>query len=223
MREIYYIEDDQSIAQLVKQYLEERGFAVSIYKDSSGARQAFQDHMPEIVLLDRNLPDGDGKEFCRWLRGKDGELPIIFLTVCNDTKDIVDGFEDGADDYVTKPFELPVLYSRICALLRRSTGRQEQVLSCGNITLDQEKMIVFREGEEIMVSQSEYQILLILMKNKGRTITRQRLLEEIWDNSGNFVNDNTLTVTMKRLREKLGRPPFLKTIRSFGYRMEDSV
>lgn len=223
MKEIYYIEDDQSIAQLVKQYMEERGFAVSVYENFSGAREAFRDHMPEMVLLDRNLPDGDGEEFCRWLRGKDGELPIIFLTVRNDTKDIVAGFEGGADDYVTKPFELPVLYSRICALLRRSTGRQEQVLSCGNITLDQEKMIVFCEGEEIMVSQSEYQILLILMKNKGRTITRQRLLEEIWDNSGNFVNDNTLTVTMKRLREKLGRPPFLKTIRSFGYRMEDSV
>ena len=148
----------------------------------------------------------------------------MFLTVRNETKDIVKGFQNGADDYVEKPFELEVLYSRICALLRRAGIVPGQtVISCGNLTIDKEKMMVFCGGQEVSVSRSEYQLLLILMEHKGMTVTRQRLLEKIWDENGNFVNDNTLTVAMKRLRQKLNQPAYIKTIRSFGYRMEDEI
>ena len=126
-------------------------------------------------------------------------------------------------DYVVKPFELTILYSRMLALLRRAGKTKETKLFCDNLALDKEKMAVYYEQEAITMSQPEYQLLLLLMENKGKTITRQQLLEQIWDRNGNYVNDNTLTVTMKRLREKLHNPSCLKTIRSFGYRMEDSV
>lgn len=144
------------------------------------------------------------------------------MTVRNDTSDIVSGLQGGADDYITKPFELEILYSRIIALLRRTgISSSNQQLTCGEISLDKTKMAVFYQKKELTVSQSEYQLLLILMENKGKTVTRERLLEQIWDSNGNFVNDNTLTVTMKRLREKLEQPVCIKTIRSFGYRMEE--
>lgn len=222
MIEIYYIEDDKNIAQTVKEYLEQRSSSVFIYGTIEEAKEALRHHVPNIILLDWNMPDGEGDTLCKWIRARWSELPIIFLTVRNDTEDIVTGFQNGADDYVTKPFELEVLYSRICAMLRRSGNVVEQYLSCGVISIDQERMMVFCQEEEISLSQAEYQLILLLMKNKGKTVTREQLLESIWDHNGNFVNDNTLTVTMKRLREKLHNPSCLKTIRSFGYRMEDT-
>ena len=116
-----------------------------------------------------------------------------------------------------------MLYSRILALLRRSGQTKETRLFCDHLSLDTDKMSVFWEQEEILLSQPEYQLLLLLMKNKGKTVTRRQLLEQVWDSNGNYVNDNTLTVTMKRLREKLHNPTCLKTIRSFGYRLEESI
>lgn len=223
MTEIYYIEDDENIAMIVKEYLEQKGYAVSVFHTLSEGKRAFEYHVPSIALIDWNMPDGDGDDFCRWIRSKWKELPIIFLTVRNDTRDIVSGFENGADDYVVKPFELEVLYSRMNALLRRTGNVSGQYLSCGSISIDKSRMMVFCGEEEITVSQAEYQLLMLLMINKGKTVTRERLLEQIWDNNGNYVNNNTLTVTMKRLREKLHQPSCLKTIRSFGYRMEDDV
>ena len=223
MTEVYYVEDDINIASIVKEYLGQRGYAVSIYQMITEAKRALGDHIPDIVLVDWNMPDGKGDDLCRWLRTKWSGLPIIFLTVRNDTCDIVSGFRNGADDYVVKPFELEVLHSRIRALLRRAGNVSDQYLSCGAISIDKSGMKVLYQGEEVSVSQAEYQLLLLLMENKGKTVTRERLLEQIWDQNGNFVNDNTLTVTMKRLREKLHQPMCLKTIRSFGYRMEEGV
>lgn len=223
MIEIYYVEDDENIAMAVKKYLSQKGYTVSIFETLESGKKAFEHHIPSIALIDWNMPDGEGDSFCRWIRSKWKELPIIFLTVRNDTRDIISGFKDGADDYVTKPFELEVLYSRIHALLRRAGNVQSQYLSCGAISIDKNRMAVFCSKEEITVSQTEYQLLQLLMENKGKTITREQLLTQIWDNNGNYVNDNTLTVTMKRLREKLDHPSCLKTIRSFGYRMEDEL
>lgn len=223
MTEIYYIEDDEHIAMAVNEFLSRKGYAVSTFDTLESGRKALEQHIPSLALIDWNMPDGEGAGFCRWIRSKWKELPIIFLTVRNDTRDIISGFEDGADDYVTKPFELEVLYSRIRALLRRSGNVLEQYLSCGPVSIDKNKMAVFLCGEEITVSQPEYQLLQILMENKGATVTRERLLAQIWDNNGNYVNDNTLTVTMKRLREKLRHPSCLKTVRSFGYRAEDEI
>lgn len=221
--EVYYVEDDKNIAGIVKEYLEQKSCTVFTFSTLAKARCALEHHVPMIVLIDWNMPDGQGDEFCGWVRSKWAELPIIFLTVRNDSCDIVSGFQSGADDYVVKPFELDVLYSRMCALLRRAGNVTKQYLSCDAISIDQNRMLVLYEKEEINMSQAEYQLLLLLMINKGKTVTRERLLEQIWDSNGNYVNDNTLTVTMKRLREKLHRPSCLKTIRSFGYRMEDTV
>lgn len=223
MINLYYIEDDKQIAQLVKEYLEQNNCSVTIFATIAEAKEALQRQLPGLVLVDWNMPDGRGDLLCRWIRSKWKELPVIFLTVRNDSSDIVAGFKNGADDYVVKPFELDVLYSRICALLRRAGSVSEQYYACGSVSLDENRMMVFCKEEEITLSQVEYQLLLLLMKNKGRTVTRERLLEQIWDKNGNYVNSNTLTVTMKRLREKLHQPPCLKTIRSFGYRMEDTV
>jgi len=221
MIELYYVEDDDAISQVVKEYFERRGYSVSIYKTIADARHALNNHIPTIVLVDWNMPDGNGNMLCQWIRTSWKELPIIFLTVRSDSHDVVSGFQNGADDYVVKPFELDVLHSRIQALLRRTGDVSKQYFSCGSIFLDQKKMIVRCDSEEIRLSSSEYQLLLYLLQNKGRTVTREKLLEQVWDRSGNYVNDNTLTVTMKRLRKKLHQPSCLKTIRSFGYRMED--
>ncbi len=223
MPTIYYIEDDPAIARSVKEYLEQHNFHVTVYTTIADAKQAIKAMPPQLLLLDWNMPDGQGDRLCRWIRSEYEELPIIFLTVRDEAKDIVAGFKDGADDYVVKPFEPEVLYSRILALLRRSGQTRQTRLHCDNITLDKEKLSVYCEKEEVALSQPEYQLLLLLMENKGKTVMRERLLEQVWDLNGNYVNDNTLTVTMKRLREKLGNPACIKTIRSFGYRMEETL
>ena len=223
MIDVYYAEDDESIAQAVKEYLEQQDCKVTIFRTVADVRQALKNHIPTILLVDWNMPDGQGNELCQWIRFRWNNLPLIFLTVRGDSNDIVTGFESGADDYVVKPFEFNVLYSRILALLRRVGQKNETRLYCDHLLLDKEKMAVFDDRQEIILSQMEYQLLLLLMENKGKTVTRKQLLERIWDSNGNYVNDNTLTVTMKRLREKLHHPVCLKTIRSFGYRMEDSL
>ena len=223
MIDLYYAEDDPNIANTVKEYLEQKDFKVTIYDTLASIKQALEIHVPSMVLLDWNMPDGRGDYLCKWIRGTWKELPIIFLTVRGDSCDIVSGFQNGADDYMVKPFELEVLYSRICALLRRAGYASGQYLTCDGITLDRSSMRVFCMHEEVALSQPEYQVLLVLLQNKGRTVSREMLLEQVWDSNGNYVNDNTLTVTIKRLRGKLGQPSCLKTIRSFGYRMEDCV
>lgn len=221
MNDIYYVEDDESISQTVKEFLGQHGYSVFVYTTIEAAKKAFGSACPMLALLDWNMPDGSGRELSRWIRSKWKELPVILLTVRGDSRDIVSGFQSGADDYVVKPFELEVLLLRIEALLRRCGDVSRQYLSCGGISLDQKRMLVFSEGNEVDLSPSEYQLLLYLLQNKGITVTRKQLLERVWDNSGNFVNDNTLTVAMKRLREKLHKPECLKTVRSIGYRMEE--
>ncbi len=223
MIEVYYAEDDPVISGIVKEYLEQKGLQVTIFNTLVQIRKALENHVPALVLLDLNMPDGQGDGICQWIRRNRKELPVIFLTVRGDSQDVISGFRNGADDYVVKPFELEVLYSRILALLRRTGNAAEQYLSCDGILIDQNRRIVFCHSEEISVSAAEYELLLYLMRNKGRTVTREKILEQIWDVKGSYVNDNTLTVTMKRLRDKLHQPACLKTIRSMGYRMEDTI
>ncbi len=222
MIEVYYAEDDETIGKSVKEYLEQQNCRVTVFETITGVRQALIGHLPTVILLDWNMPDGQGNELCRWIRERWKALPMIYLTVRGDSHDIVAGFQNGADDYVVKPFDLAVLHSRILAVLRRTESVNDTKLFCDDLMLDKERMAVYVGQKEIVVSQPEYRVLLILMENKGKTITRSQLLEQVWDSSGNYVNDNTLTVTLKRLREKLNNPACLKTIRSFGYRMEDT-
>lgn len=223
MIEVYYMEDDEAIAQSVREYLAGKQCSTMVFSTLEAARTAMQNHVPSIVLVDWNMPDGQGDAFCRWVRSRWRELPLIFLTVRGDSRDVVSGFRDGADDYVVKPFELEVLYSRICALLRRSRRTAEPYLSCGAVLIDQEARMAFCGGDEVNLSQQEYQVLLLLMLNKGRTVPRETLLAQVWDSNGSYVNNNTLTVTVKRLREKLRQPSCIKTVRSFGYRMEEPL
>lgn len=223
MVELFYAEDDVNIAGVVKEYLEQKNFKVVIYNTISEVRRALEIHVPMIILLDWNMPDGRGDSLCQWIRSRWKELPIIFLTVRDDSHDIVSGFQNGADDYVVKPFELSVLYSRIQAVLRRTGNAAEQYLSCDGIMIDLNGRIVSCGSEEIDLSVSEYRLLLYLLQNKGRTVTREKILQQVWDVNGNYVNNNTLTVTMKRLRDKLRQPSCLKTIRSVGYRIEETI
>jgi DNA-binding response OmpR family regulator len=221
MIKLYYVEDDYVIASAVQKYLKNKGYHVIIFETIEQTKRALQTELPSLVLIDWNLTDGSGYNLCKWIRETWKELPIIFLTVKGDSKDIVQGFQGGADDYLIKPFDLEVLFARICAILRRTGNIAENYVTCGEISIDKTKLKVFISNEEIVLSQMEYQLLKLLVENKGCILTRTSLLELIWDANGNYVNDNTLTVTMKRLREKLHNPTYLKTVRSFGYRMED--
>ena len=223
MEDIYYIEDDPDIANMVKEYLEQKYFSVLIGGTFAVAKCALKKHVPTLILLDWNMPDGRGDGMCQYLRRNWKELPVIFLTVRGDSQDIVSGFQNGGDDYVVKPFELEVLHSRILALLRRAGNGAKQYLSCDGIEMDLNRRSVSCHSKEVDVSPAEYELLLYLMENKGKTLTRERILEQIWDVKGNYVNNNTLTVTMKRLRDKLCQPACIKTVRSVGYRMEDKI
>lgn len=222
MNRIYYIEDDESISRTVMEFLRQHHYQVTVFQTIADAKQAIRGICPSLVLVDWNMPDGNGRELCGWIRSRWRELPVIFLTVRDEERDIVSGFQSGADDYVVKPFTLDVLLLRIQALLRRTGDVSGQYLSCGRVSLDRSRRTVQNGEKEVLLSPSEYELLLYLLQNRGRTVTRETLLQRIWDSNGNYVNDNTLTVTMKRLREKLDNPACLRTVRSIGYRMEDA-
>lgn len=221
MRKIYYVEDDGDIAESVSLYLKNRGFVVEAIATAGETKVLLRQELPILLLVDWNLPDENGDRLCRFIKEKYPSLPLMFLTVRGDSQDIVKGLDGGADDYLVKPFDLEVLHSRICALLRRAGETEDGCLRCGGICLNPAAMRCFLGDEEVQLGSMEYELLRILLENKNRTVTRDMLLAHVWDAGGNFVNDNTLTVTMKRLREKLQHPACIKTIRSFGYRMEE--
>lgn len=217
---IYYVEDDENIANEIVSYLNQKGYDAYSVNSMAEAKDIVKRRMPELMLIDWNLPDGTGENLCKLIRKEYPELPVIFITVKDAVNDIINAFKTGADDYITKPFDLEILYSRINALLRRSRG-VGSILTCNAIRIDKSTYKVFVDNKEISLSHIEYKLLLLLMENKNHTVMRDKLLELIWDVNGNYVNNNTLTVAMKRLREKLHNPECIKTIRSFGYRMEE--
>lgn len=219
MTKILLVEDDDTISFGIRASLAKKGYGVTGCAGLVEAKQLFSKAF-SLVLLDLNLPDGSGYEFCRWIR-EQCDIPIIFLTVRDAVEDITKGLDMGADDYVTKPFHIAVLESRIEAVLRRAPEENSEMISCEDIYLDRGKMQAFVDGEEVTLTALEYRMLLVLMENKGRTLPRSVILERLWDSEGNFVNDNTLTVTVKRLREKLKNTHCIKTVRGIGYRMED--
>ena len=220
MAKILLVEDDDTISFGIRASLEKKGYEITACTCLAGAKKLFSDAFA-LVLLDLNLPDGTGYELCTWVKAR-CDTPIIFLTVRDEVSDITRGLDMGADDYVTKPFQLAVLESRIAAVLRRVPEEPDGSAACGNIRLNKEKMQVLLDGREITLTALEYRMLLILMENKGRTLPRSLILEKLWDSEGNFVNDNTLTVTVKRLREKLDHTRCITTVRGIGYRMEEA-
>ncbi|MCC0645699.1 MULTISPECIES: response regulator transcription factor [unclassified Clostridioides] len=220
MAKILLLEDDDTIAFGIKTSLEKKKHVVCCYSTITEAKKKFDKDI-DLILLDLNLPDGIGYEFCKYVKNI-RDTPVIFLTVHDDEKDIVQGLDMGADDYVVKPFLLSVLQSRINAVLRRTHSNTTSTLTCENIKLNKDEVKVYLDNIEIPLTAGEYKLLLSLMENKNKALTRAKLLEMLWDIDGNFVNDNTLTVTIKRLREKLKNPSCIKTLRGIGYRMEDS-
>lgn len=222
MPHILLLEDDETIAFGIRCAMEKEG-STTVWCRTLKEAEARLDGRVELVLLDLNLPDGSGFAFCSQVKAFDETLPVIFLTVRDDEKDIVKGLDMGADDYIVKPFLLSVLLSRVRAVLRRSTRTAEKgKLTCGDISMDTEKMKAYLGTEEVVLTAGELRLLRVLMENKNQAITRNRLLELLWDADGNFVNDNTLTVTMKRLREKMNNPKQIQTLRGIGYRMEET-
>lgn len=220
MAKILLVEDDDTISFGIRASLEKKGYEITACTCLAGAKKLFSDAFA-LVLLDLNLPDGTGYELCTWVKAR-CDTPIIFLTVRDEVSDITRGLDMGADDYVTKPFHIAVLESRIAAVLRRVPEEPDGSAACGNIRLNKEKMQVLLDGREITLTALEYRMLLILMENKGRTLPRSLILEKLWDSEGNFVNDNTLTVTVKRFREKLDHTRCITTVRGIGYRMEEA-
>jgi len=222
MATLLIVEDDRKTNEAICEYLKLAGHKLIPAYDGESALQCFSNSRIDLIVLDIMLPKISGLSVLHEIREK-SSVPILMLTAIGDEYTQVSSFDGQADDYIVKPFELEILLLRISALLRRTGNVSGQYMSCGSILLDKNRMMVLCGGEQADLSQSEYQLLLYLLQNKGRTVTREKLLENIWDINGNYVNDNTLTVTIKRLRKKLHQPECLKTVRSIGYRMEDKI
>ena len=180
----------------------------------------------DLLVLDLMLPALSGIEVCRRIRQSGSDLPIIMLTAKDDVSDKVMGLDMGADDYISKPFRPRELISRIRSVLRRC-GKRQSVLQLGDVAVDTVKGTVTRQGADLFLSALEYRLLLIFLNNRGQILSRARLLEELWDSAGEFVEDNTLPVYIKRLREKIEpdprEPRWIRTVRGLGYRLEDGV
>ncbi|EPY2305076.1 response regulator transcription factor [Clostridium sporogenes] len=221
MATILIIEDDDTIAFGIKSFLLKNNYNVIHGENLKKGKELFTKDI-DLILLDLNLPDGSGFDFCSYIKTiKD--VPIIFLTVVDEESTIIKGLDMGGDDYITKPFKLSVLKSRITAVLRRTLKQntEESVLCCKNIKVIKSESRVYKNSHEIELTVGEYNLLLQLLENKNRTLTRATLLKNLWDYNGEFVNNNTLSVAIKRLREKLEDDSCIKTVRGLGYRMED--
>ena len=227
MINVLMIEDDSTIAFGVKYALEQEGFNIDICKDLESGRQNINDKEYNIILLDVMLPDGNGYEFCKETR-QTLDTPIIFLTACDEEVNIVTGLDIGGDDYVTKPFRVRELISRMNAVLRRKGNNNEnkKVVKFGDLSINTLEARIYKKGEEIFLTSVEYKLLLILIQNKNVVLSRTKILEKLWDVTYDFVNDNTLTVYIKRLREKIEddstNPKYILTVRGTGYKWDGS-
>lgn len=223
MTKILLVEDDDQIASYLGELLRAEGFDTQISGSKKEAGECLLAQAFDLVLLDVSLPDGNGFSICAEIK-REYEIPVIFLTASGDEYSVVAGLDMGADDYIAKPFRPRELISRIRSVLRRCK-KEQRILSCGDLRVNVSSATVTKGEKELFLSALEYRLLLLLLQNKGQILTRNQLLEEIWDASGEYVNDNTLSVYMKRLREKIEKNPqsprLLHTIRGIGYRMED--
>ena len=224
MKKILLLEDNDAITMGLKYSLEQEGFEVDIAKDVKSALKSLNEDIYSIYLLDITLPDGNGFEVCKQIKAK-FDRPAIFLTARDEETNVVLGLDMGADDYVTKPFRIRELISRINRILSRYDKGidKSNILKYNDIEINVGKCKVTKAGEEIVFTSLEYKILLLLFSNVGNLVTRDQLLDKIWDMAGNFVNDNTLTVYIKRIREKLNdkEGKTIQTIRGIGYRVGD--
>ncbi|MDB3084690.1 DNA-binding response regulator [Clostridioides difficile] len=224
MLKLLIVEDDSTISFGIKYALEQEGFSVDIAKDLLSGKEMISSNEYSMILLDVTLPDGTGYELCQYTR-KFSQIPIIFLTACDEEVNIVMGLDMGGDDYITKPFRIRELISRIKAVLRRKGNTSEEakkMLKFGELNIYTLEARVYKNEKEIFLTSVEYKLLLILIQNKNTVLSRTQILEKLWDVTYDFVNDNTLTVYIKRLREKIGddlcEPIYIETVRGLGYK-----
>ena len=222
MERILLVEDDCTIVTALSQFLRAEGFSVRTAEGQTQALDALAQEEFDLVLLDVGLRDGNGFSICSAVK-QQSDTAVIFLSASGDEYSVVTGLDLGADDYVAKPFRPRELVSRIRSVLRR-TGRAQSVIDLGSVHIDTERGVATKNGDDLFLSALEYRLLLVFLNHRGMTLTRTQLLEEIWDVAGDFVNDNTLTVYIKRLRNKLEddpqEPTLIRTVRGVGYRLE---
>ena len=223
---IFLIEDDEALAEGISFMLEKEGYETERFSACSDSRRALEQTQPDLILLDWNLPDGDGLMLCREISEK-WKIPILMITARDMEIDQVMCLESGADDYIAKPFSLAVLKARIAALLRRQGGQSEKAgqLISGKIRVDNKEMRAWKEDEELDLRLTEYRILKYLMKKKNQVLLKEQILSHVWDNGGKFVEENTLMVNIRRLRTKVEKdashPEYIKTVHGMGYLWEE--
>lgn len=222
MERILLVEDDGTIVAALTQFLISEGFAVQTASGQAEALAAMEAAEFDLVLLDVGLKDGNGFAVCSAVKQR-SKSAVIFLSASGDEFSVVTGLDLGADDYIAKPFRPRELISRIRSVLRR-TGRAQSVIELGNVRVDTARAAATKNGVDLNLSALEYRLLLVFLNHRGMALSRAKLLEEIWDVAGDFVNDNTLTVYIKRLRDKLEddpqEPTLIRTVRGVGYRLE---
>lgn len=227
MKKLLLLEDDRSLIDGLTYSLKKNGFGVEVARTIKEAEKALAGQGFDLLLLDVTLPDGTGFALCEKLRQSGNRVPIIFLTASDEETSVIRGLDCGGDDYITKPFKLGELCSRIRALLRRSDHRVvgENILRSGNILVNLTESRVFLDEEPVDFTGAEYRLLCLLLENGGKVLTRGTILDRLWDGAGNFVDDNTLSVYVRRLREKLeknpSKPERLLTVRGFGYQWKE--
>ena len=221
MKKVLLVEDDAEIARNLTRFLEDEGWQVMHAAGQAEALRIFPQMQFDCALLDVSLPDGSGFAVCAAIKAQ-SDLPVIFLTASADEACTVAGFEVGADDYIGKPFRPRELIARMKNAVRRRPPAAAQLLRCGNVTIDLNRGVVMKNGAEIYLSALEYRLLMVFFQNKGQLLSRDRLIDELWSVSSEFVSDNTLNVYMKRLREKIEddpqNPHIIRTVRGMGYK-----
>ena len=229
MSKILLLEDDVSLVGGLSYFLKKNDFDVEIARTVAEAMQMLADLSGfHLLILDVTLPDGTGFDVCEKVRKQNEEIPILFLTASDEEINIIRGLDSGGDDYITKPFRLGELCSRIRALLRRagvSGGKPNNLIKCGDLLIDLLGCRVSVSGKTLDLTSAEYRLLCLLVRNAGRIVTRDMILNELWDATGNFVDGNTLSVYVRRLREKVesdpSRPQRVITVRGFGYQWKE--
>jgi two-component system, OmpR family, response regulator RegX3 len=227
MSQILLLEDDVSLVDGLRYSLKRNGFDITIARTIEEAIKCLQQiGSYDLLLLDVTLPDGTGFDVCNKVRKQGNQIPIIFLTASDEEVNIIRGLDSGGDDYITKPFKLGELCSRIRALLRRAgTASTSSMIECGDISIDLYGSRVLLKGQPLDLTSAEYRLLCLLVRNANRTVTRDNIMNELWDNTSDFVDDNTLSVYVRRLREKIetipSQPEHLITVRGFGYQWKE--
>lgn len=221
MIKILVVEDDLTIVKNLSELLKRECFVVTPALTCNEAVTKAESEQFDLILLDVLLPDGNGFSLCKRIKSTT-TCPVIFLTASSDEYSVVTGLDIGADDYIEKPYRPRELISRIKSVLRRS-GKSQSTLALGNVSVDMDKGVVTKNGKDVFLSALEYRLFLVFLNNSGTTLSRNQLLSEIWDIAGDFVNDNTLTVYIKRLREKIEddaqNPKIILTVRGLGYKL----